>query len=133
MLTIFYDKTFTFHNKTPLPSPAENRYRQLAANPRRTRTQDCCEKVKRFVENPPPPSSPRLLHPGVDHLPPSDFLSWSVTGETSVSSFTSCAYFRRFTLILNLFGLVRKKSALVLIYTILHVCIKSISDIIRLC
>ena len=86
MLTIFYDKTFTFHNKTPLPSPAENRYSQLAANPRRTRTQDCCEKVKRFVENPPPPSSPRLLHPGVDHLHPPDPHSRIKAGETSILS-----------------------------------------------
>ena len=46
----------------------------------------CCGKVKRFVENPPPPSSPRLLHPGVDHLHPPDPHSRIKAGETSILS-----------------------------------------------
>ena len=46
--------------------------------------EDVCMKLKRLVRNPPPPPSPRLLHPGINHLPPPCWLAgWRQAGETS--------------------------------------------------
>ena len=81
------DETFTFANTTPLLSSAENWYiANLGCQPtaHKETWQEDCVKIKKLVRNPPPPTSPRLLLPGVDHLsPPCCLAGWRQAGETS--------------------------------------------------